>query len=181
MSASAITPRRPGARLFFALWPEVRVRDALASLAHDVQVECGGRATPAEKIHLTLFFVGQVERDRIAELERIGAAVRAAPFELVFDQVGYFRHNRIAWAGAACPPSLGALAAKLRENLSSERDNAEDRPYVPHVTLVRDALRKPASRSVPAVSWRTHDFVLVESVMSDRSRYEIIAGWNLRD
>jgi 2'-5' RNA ligase len=167
--------------MFFALWPDAHVRAALAALAQRVQAECGGRATPSGKIHLTLFFVGSIERPRIGDLEDMAATVRGEAFELVLDRVGYFRHNRIAWAGAAaCPPGLAAIVAQLRERLARIGLRGEERPYVPHITLVRDALRKPSLKSAPAVAWRSRDFVLVESVTdAAASRYDVIARWAL--
>jgi RNA 2',3'-cyclic 3'-phosphodiesterase len=169
------------ARLFFALWPSPEVRDVLAALARDVNTECGGRATRADKIHLTLFFVGDVELNRLPDLQPAAEAVRGEPFEFVVDRLGYFRRARIAWAGAACPPALASLVAQLTENLASRSFAGEDRPYVPHITLVREAPRKPARSSIDPVIWRVRDFVLVQSGRGpDGSSYEILERWKLK-
>ena len=101
----------PTARLFFALWPDPRVREALAAVARDAQRECGGRAVAAEKVHITLFFVGNIERHRLEELEDAASALRGNAFEIVLDHLDYWRHNRIVWAGTRqCPPALTTLA-----------------------------------------------------------------------
>ena len=172
--------KRDLARVFFALWPTAEVREALGALARDLQTECGGRATKAEKIHLTLFFVGEVERSRIAGLLAAAAAVRSASFELVIDRLGYFRRARIAWAGAACPPALASVVAQLTKNLAAEGIEGEDRPYVPHITLAREAARKPAGVPLDPVIWNAHDFVLVESTRAARaSAYEILERWRI--
>lgn len=172
--------RKDFARVFFALWPCEEVRAALAALAREVQAECGGRATRPDTIHLTLFFVGAIERTRIAALQTIASTVSGAPFELVIDRLGYFRRARVAWAGAVCPPPLASLVVQLTEKLAAEGIAGEDRPYVPHITLSREAARKPACESIVPVIWRAHEFVLVESVTrAGGVSYEIIERWAL--
>ena len=169
--------------MFFALWPDAGVREALASLAREAQAECGGRATPAEKIHMTLFFVGGIERTRIAALGTLASAARAARFDLQVNRVGYWRRSDIVWAGSAvCPPALSALVASLRESLSSAGFKPDERPYVPHATLVRDARRGPKARSLAPLAWRAHDFALVESAPAGGGvHYEVITRYPLGD
>ena len=140
------------------------MRAALAEAAVRAQAECGGRATAAAKIHVTLFFVGDVERSRIAELDACAAAVAATPFELDMSALGYWRHNRIVWAGArGTPEALRVLVARLASNLSALGFKGEDRPYVAHATLVRNARRAPAAVALDVPSLAAREFALVES------------------
>ena len=74
--------RAERARVFFALWPDAPVRDALSQAGAVAQAECGGKATPSDKIHLTLVFIGDVERSSIAALRECADRVEAEPFEL---------------------------------------------------------------------------------------------------
>ncbi len=168
-------------RVFFALWPDEEVRDALAALAHAAQAQCGGRAMVREKVHLTLFFVGDIETPRIPELESVAASLGTVPFDLVLDRLGYWRHNNIVWAGAStCPPALAALAADLKDTLARISVPGEDRPYAPHITLIRNARRAPAGGSFPACVWRAREFVLVDSVAAGGGvRYDVRARWPL--
>jgi 2'-5' RNA ligase len=168
-------------RVFFALWPGLAVRSALAEAAAGAQAECGGRATALSKLHVTLFFVGEVERARIGVLESCAGAVRAEPFELDMGVLGYWRHNRIVWAGARqSPAALGSLAAQLTANLALAGIAAEDRPYVPHVTLVRNARAATTHTRLNPPAWDVREFVLVESVRAaSASRYEVLARWPL--
>ena len=69
-------------RLFFAIWPDSTAVDALGRLAVEVAGRTGGRATPADKIHLTLAFLGEVAAERSGDVAAAGEAVRARPFEL---------------------------------------------------------------------------------------------------
>ena len=169
------------ARVFFALWPDDDVRAALANAGAHAQAECGGRATAPDKIHLTLFFVGDIERSRIAALEACASRVAAAPFGLDMSALGYWRHNRIVWAGARhCPGELGTLVHDLSLSLAGEGIRGEDRPYVPHVTLVRNARQAPMRSALEAPVWKARELVLVESVRAAGvSRYAILAKWPL--
>lgn len=168
-------------RVFFALWPDLAVRSALAQAAAQAQAECGGRATALPKLHVTLFFVGDVERARIDALQSCAGAVRAESFELEMSVLGYWRHNRIVWAGARqSPAALGALAAQLTANLALAGIAAEDRPYVPHVTLVRNARAATTRTRLNPPVWGVREFVLVESVRAaSASRYDVLARWPL--
>lgn len=164
--------------MFFAIWPDDPVRDALATAALDAREACGGRATAAPKIHLTLFFVGEIERARIPELEACASAVEATAFALDLDVLGYWRHNRIVWAGTrSAPPALVGLAAALTAKLAAAGYRGEDRLYVPHVTLVRNARQAPPTPALEAPAWGVREFVLVESA---GGRYEPLSRWGLR-
>ncbi|HET7160807.1 MAG TPA: RNA 2',3'-cyclic phosphodiesterase [Burkholderiales bacterium] len=167
------------ARLFFALWPDPSVSSALAQIAIQARAECGGRAIPLQKIHLTVVFVGAVERSRIANVQSCAAALAIEPFELELSTLGYWRHNRIVWAGAtSCPRALAALVAALSHELAGLGIHSEDRPYVPHVTLVRNARCPPRELHMDPLQWRARELVLVESV-TGASRYEVLARWPL--
>ena len=172
----------PGtARLFFAAWPAPEVQQALGRLALGLQPGCGGRAIPARNIHLTLVFLGDVERTSLPRVESLAGAVAASRFELSVDRVQYWRHNRIVWAGVArCPPAALALVARLETAASEAGVRVERRPYLAHVTLLRDARRPPAEAAVPAIAWSVERFALVESVQRDRGRvYEPLREWPL--
>lgn len=181
----APAPATETARLFFAAWPSPALQESLGKLAQALKRECGGRAIPAHNIHLTLAFLGDVARGRMARLEEIAAAISgqrfAQSFELNVTHVEYWRHNRIVWAGVErIPGALQALAASLEQALSPEGFRFERRPYIPHITLLRDARRAPASTAIPPVPWRVHEFALVESVPRERGRvYEVLRDWPL--
>ena len=176
-----VSATRERARVFFALWPDTDVRDALAEVARECGVECGGRPTPPEKIHLTLFFVGDVGCEVIPRLQVIAGTLAAAPFRLALTHLGLWRHNRIVWAGAeSTPPALAMLVSDLTRGLAAAGVRAEDRPYVPHITLVRNARTAPRRTRIAPIAWRAREFVLVESVAAGGgARYEVVARWPL--
>ena len=169
------------ARIFFALWPAPDIQRALGEVAARRRQECGGRAIPAGNIHLTLLFLGNIPRDRLAQLKTIGGGARAGRFELSVDRVEYWRHNRIVWAGVAeCPAALPSLVEQLSRAVSEEGLQVERRPYVPHVTLIRDARRAPAESAISAIAWPVTSFALIESVARGGGRrYQVLREWPL--
>jgi 2'-5' RNA ligase len=167
------------ARLFFAAWPPPAVQRALGDIARQAE-ECGGCAVPARNIHLTLIFIGDVPRARVAGLEALGATVVAPRFDLVVDRLEYWRHNRILWAGVKeCPQALRVLVERLRQPVAATGFRVEQRPYVPHITLRRDARGAPANTRI-RVDWPVAEFALVESAQRERGRaYEVLRRWPL--
>lgn len=176
--------RPPVARLFFALWPDERVRAELYHLSRLCHGACGGRRTRRESVHLTLAFLGDVELPRLDALQRIGSQVAGEPFTLALDVLGYWKHNRIAWAGAThMPAALSGLVQDLEQRLHQAGFHFERRPYSPHITLLRKALcRDGAPLLERPVRWDVEDFVLVRSARDENgSAYNVIGRWRLQD
>jgi RNA 2',3'-cyclic 3'-phosphodiesterase len=169
------------ARAFFALWPDDEARAALGRLGRSLHGECGGRAIPARNIHLTLVFLGNVSAGRLPGLHALAAGVVAPQFELTLDTLAYWRHNRIVWAGTAnCPPGLRELVAQLVRRLGSAGFPCEEREYVPHITLLRDARRAPVAPAGTDIVWRAGDFTLVRSERRNGGvAYKVIGRWML--
>jgi 2'-5' RNA ligase len=166
-------------RLFFALWPGDSVRAGLARWSRELHALCGGRIMAPEKLHVTLAFLGSVEDAHVAEVERAAGEVGAPVASLVLDQPGYWKHNRIAWAGASLvPPELEALVSELRGALARSQIRFDAKPFVSHVTLLRDAREPKAMPALDPIPWKVEGFSLVESVTLPRgSRYEIRRSW----
>jgi 2'-5' RNA ligase len=54
------------------------------------------------------------------------------------------------------------------------------RAYVPHITLLRNAVRAPRAPQLSPVTWRARAFALVESVRDEGgSRYQVLESWAL--
>ena len=166
-------------RLFFALWPDDAVRAELAGWSRELHVACGGRPTPSENLHLTVAFLGKVDDACVAEVERTASEVSPKAVSLVLDQPGYWKQNRIAWAGASVvPPELEALVSELRGALAKSRIGFDAKPFVSHVTLLRDAREPRAIPELAPIEWRLEGFALVQSVsLPQGSRYEIRKSW----
>lgn len=148
-------------------------------MAREYSAQCGGRAVRGANIHLTLAFLGAVPASRIAALSTIASGIAAASFTLDLDRTGYWRHNRVVWVGVRqCPLPLRQLAGALAESMRANGFRHETRDYVPHITLLRDARRGPASPMPAPLAWQVSNFVLVRSTPGTASsEYEIIGRW----
>lgn len=171
MSAS----RQP-LRTFFALWPRDAVRTELARRAASVAKACGGRATYAGLLHLTLMFTGATPRERLPALSQLMDAVDVPAFVLDLDAIGWFRHNGVVWAGTRkTPEPLLALHAALQRGAERLGFSLDVRPYAPHLTLARDASRGPPAVALASLPWDVRSFVLVSSQLAPTGpRYEIL-------
>jgi len=161
-------------RLFFALWPPEHLQGTLAVWAK--QAAGRGRAMRRENLHLTLAFLGDTEAALVPELIALASGVRFAPIRLPLDRVGYWKHNRIIWCGAGEEPeALTVLVADLRARLDAAGIRYDPKPYVSHVTLVRNAAALPASPAWVPLVWEAGDFALVNSArVEGRVIYQVL-------
>lgn len=184
MAEGALIPEKKPetARLFFAIWPDGKVRSQLELAGKKLYAACGGRITRAETLHLTLVFLGDVEISRIGTLQSVAAGVRAPAFVMALARFGWWRHNRVAWAAPEnTVPALALLVDELQAALLEAEFELDRRPYAPHLTLLRNARCDRAELPhLAPVEWAANDFVLVRSVTTEEgAAYEILGRWPL--
>lgn len=178
------TDTKKPVRVFFALWPGEEERAALAAWQPPLQKLCGGRLTPADKLHNTLVFLGDIELERLEALQLAAQEASGGAFQLVFDIARYWGHNHIAYAApGSVPPNLERLFGNLQQRLLHHHFKFDRRSYKPHVTLLRHAhwSDTPLPEVSPVV-WRMREFALVQSVSEGQgTRYEVLARFPLHD
>lgn len=168
------------ARVFFALWPGAALAQGLHRLAREAHGRFGGRVMRRETLHLTLAFIGTIERTRIADLVAAGDRVRAPRIELSIDTLGQWQKKHIVWAGPGEPgAALVSLVESLRAELEAAGVTLERRPFVPHVTLLRNADCDTGRNALARpLKWQADGFVLVESkLQATGAGYEVLARW----
>jgi len=161
-------------RLFFALWPESDLQAKLAAWAK--QAAGRGRAMRRENLHLTLAFLGDTEAALVPDLIALATGVRFSPIRLPLDRAVYWKHNRIIWCGAGEEPqALAALVEGLRARLTTAGIRYDRKPFVSHVTLVRDAAGLPEVPAWIPLVWEAGDFALVSSTrVEGRVTYQVL-------
>jgi len=169
-------------RLFFALWPDAGTRDSLAAIAAGLPAGCG-RRVDRDALHLTLCFLGNVGEDVRDCLLRGAGAIRTPGFALTLDRLGWFRRARVVWlAPERAPEELSRLVRDVDAVVGAcglTPDN--NRPYQPHLTLSRKAVRPAKSRDTEPIHWNIRDFCLVQSFTHDTGpEYRILQRWGLR-
>jgi len=168
-------------RLFFALWPDTDKQRELAMLALAVQPAHSGQVVAMENLHATLLFLGNVSAAQQLCLENAASQLRTGPFLLTLDRIGYFRRPQVLWAGCrSSPTDLLSLVSGLRSGCAPCGMAVEDRPFEPHVTLVRHVRADPGRPPVIPVDWEVERFALVESSSHAQGvRYRPLRFWEL--
>lgn len=100
------------------------------------------RWVPAQNVHLTLKFLGEVGEDRLPELFAAvdGAAAGRGAFDMAAIGFGAFpslRRPQVVWAGLEVNPPLTDLQKRLETALEALGYPRERRRFHPHLTLGR--------------------------------------------
>jgi len=159
----------PSARLFIALWPGPKVRQALAACRDATPWPPGAAPVASEKLHVTLHFIGSVPPGRVAEVAA-ALQVPVKAFEWRLGTVARWHGGLAVLCPSSVPLPLQQLHADLAEALRQLALPVETRAFRPHVTLAR---RAPACEPVaPAepVRWRVNGYALVQSLPDGRYR-----------
>jgi 2'-5' RNA ligase len=153
-------------RLFFALWPDDKIRSELVNAfkLSDFS-ESGGQNFQPDNLHLTLHFLGNVSQQKFNCVMDIAAQLEFESFELELNQFSVFEKAKIFYLGMTdTSDELITLQANLGVLLAGCDFQAESRAFTPHVTLKRKIQQFDVSEIPQKICWRVERFALVESV-----------------
>ena len=174
-------------RLFVALRPPPAIRRACLAAMEDGPP--GWAWQDEEQLHLTLRYIGEIERPKAEDVAVALASIRASSIELAINGVGWFDQGSRGALFARCGPSepLTALHKKVDRALVRLGLEPERRAYLPHITLARRR-----SSAVDPGGWlernaglascaeRMTSMILFESHLGRHgSAYEAIASYKL--
>lgn len=161
-------------RLFFAIEFPKSVKDELCATMDKMRPCCAkGRFVQHDNLHLTLAFLGEVPPVRLPEVKEAMNAVSARPFSLQIGGMGCFRQHGgdLYWAGVEHSVPLGSLYRSLCAELQKHGFRTESRSYLPHLTLVRQAVLKEncdhSVFNVPVMRMEVEKFSLMLSERRD--------------
>jgi len=172
-------------RLFTALELPLPVRDALLAAQGGI---AGARWQRDEQLHLTLRYIGEVDRHQAQDIAAALAGVHVPPFTLSLDAPGTFdRHGRIdtLWVGVRPHTEVTALAQRINTALARIGISPETRAYLPHITVARGRLSGPLdgfpAQPLPSDPFPITGFALWESQLTpDGPDYTIIERYPIR-
>lgn len=100
------------------------------------------RWVPAENVHLTVKFLGDVSPANMEMLEQMltQEVSQHQPFEMGFGGLGAFpnpKRPRVIWIGIQAPPGLAALQHGIEAATATLGYSDEKRPFSPHLTIGR--------------------------------------------
>ena len=174
-------------RLFVAIRPPEDIRDPLVDAMEDSPEL---RWVGDENLHLTLRFIGEVERPLADDIAAALSRIRSERFELRIAGVGIFerRNGGALWAGIQPREPVATLAAKVERACVAAGLEPERRAFHPHITLARWNRREaPAAqaflernRALATDSFAVDRFILYESRLSRHgAHYEETADYPL--
>jgi 2'-5' RNA ligase len=181
-------------RMFVAVVPPPPALAVLVAAVARLRDEHPGASwVAAERLHLTLAFLGDVGEDRLVRLGPglAEAAGSVAPFALRVRGGGAFprpQRPRVLWAGIdGDVDALARLARATRRAARAARIEVERAPYVPHVTVAR-VRRQPFAEGPAVVAaldavvgepWTVTEVVLMSSTLGPKPSYEPLGRWAL--
>ena len=124
-------------RLFVGIRPPPETCALLLALMGGVS---GARWQTDDQLHLTLRFIGEVDRHAARDIHAALGAVRQPRFEIALSGLGIFERRGLPetiWAGVAPHEPLKTLHKKIDQAIARLGLEPERRAYTPHITLAR--------------------------------------------
>jgi RNA 2',3'-cyclic 3'-phosphodiesterase len=132
-------------RAFIAIDLPVSIQQQLDHISKQLQAQCSTNAirwVPAQNIHLTLKFLGEVSSTNLELLTKLIKAetIRHRSFQIQVGELGAFptlRRPRVIWVGIQAPPALMSLQHSIESETIRLGYAVEERPFSAHLTLAR--------------------------------------------
>ncbi|RED16015.1 RNA 2',3'-cyclic phosphodiesterase [Parasphingopyxis lamellibrachiae] len=124
-------------RLFVAIRPPHAIREQLLDLMHDI---AAARWQSDDQLHLTLRFIGSVERPMAEDIATALGQTRVQPFEIALNGVGSFEKGgklTALWAGIRALDDLKRLRDKMESVFRALGLEPDHRAFLPHITIAR--------------------------------------------
>jgi 2'-5' RNA ligase len=174
-------------RLFVAIRPPEHIRDLLID-AMDESADF--RWQGDEQLHITLRFIGEVDRPVAQDIADALGRIRAPRIKLNIKGVGRFeqRNSGALWASVEPKELLSALSAKIERACQQIGLEPERRAFHPHITLARWKGRRTREiadfldrkRGLKSDPFEVAEFILFESHLSRHgAHYEEVASYAL--
>ena len=174
-------------RLFVAIRPPEHIRDLLIDAMDD---SADFRWQDDGQLHLTLRFIGEVERPLAEDIAAALGRIRARRFEIRIKGVGRFeaRSAGALWAGVDPKEPVAALAGKVERVGQQAGLEPVRRTFHPHITLARWKGRRTHEaesflrrrQGLSSDPFEVDSFSLFESRLSRHgAHYEEVASYPL--
>ena len=169
-------------KLFAGIELDERTRAACAAVSARLQdAAFPGRFEAAEKLHITLAFLGWVDAERVEAIRDTLRAVAQsqAPFDITLDRVGAFPHERrprIVWIGSHDQGEGFRRVARAAQAAYAGMGFSFTQDAVAHVTIarVKEGRAHLPMLDIRPVRMRVSHISLFESLPAARTtRYEV--------
>lgn len=169
-------------RLFIAIEIPDNLKAALGGLRVDIP---GARWVPADQIHLTMAFLGDVEETVVEKLNGALSRIHVPEFKLCLCGIGCFpgrQRPRVLWIGVEPQPHLDELAARVRTAVVACGIPQEERPFSAHITLARLKLSSSEQleafleryKNIKYPAFMVEKFILYQSKLTQQGAVHIL-------
>jgi 2'-5' RNA ligase len=169
----------PQSRLFFAIGCSPTLRKMISQWRTSLSLRMG-RPVPAANFHLTLHFLGAVDKAQIDSICRAASKIKVPgnPLTLILDHLEVWRKSKsLVLTPEDAHPELMQLSYALEQAMLRFGQDQEHKEFRPHLTLARDYQSAvPEAGSPPEFVLRADRFSLYES---HKGRYRVIDEWPL--
>jgi 2'-5' RNA ligase len=143
-------------RIFIALDIPEKIREHMAEYMERMRRHAPeARWARVEGLHVTLKFVGEVKDDKLVRIKEELKKVKATPFPVSFEQVGFFptsKSPRVFWIGVDGGQALAQLAADIESRLERFGVDKDARSFNPHLTLSRAGSGPGANQNLKRIA-----------------------------
>jgi 2'-5' RNA ligase len=153
-------------------------------LAADLRQRHGlkGRPTPAQRLHLSLNFVGDFRgpptRAVMEKAKALADKVSERAFAVTLNHVVGWKSEALVLLGDEGVIGAELLHAAIHKALVIGSMAPRREPQMsPHVSLLRDKAQVPET-FVDPITWTASEFVLLDSVFGE-GRHEVLGRWPL--
>jgi RNA 2',3'-cyclic 3'-phosphodiesterase len=174
-------------RLFVAIRPPLPVRQRLLASMGGIS---GARWQSDDQLHLTLRFIGEVDRHLAGDVHAALGGIRHAPFALALNGLGSFDRRGFpgaVWVGVTPHEQVKALHKKVDSALARVGLPPDERAFLPHITIARlnrsagpigNLLEEAGGLSSPAFT--VDSFALFESDLTHEAAvYSVVERYPL--
>ena len=161
----------PGIRAFIALPAQSNIQQALAEIQTKlIATRTDVKWESQDKFHITLVFLGNVERSKLELLSAtLATSVQQFPsFTITYESIGAFPNRekpRVVWIGTRSSQTVLDLQAKAGRVCAEFGFPKEDRVFHPHITLGRVKETRNIVRLTEAI--KTITFEPIEMLCSE--------------
>ncbi|OAI12832.1 2'-5' RNA ligase [Methylomonas lenta] len=167
-------------RLFFALWPDQNTRQQCQQVIQSLPGQ--GKPVVANNLHVTLVFLGNIDQARQIAITKAANTIDIQPMRLIFNHLNFWKKPAVVCLVAEqVDPAVSNLVAQLSMSARQLGIELDDRPYKPHITLLRKA-KSQVNIDFNPIHWQSNSFCLVESCSTTSGvEYRVIERWTMPD
>lgn len=177
-------------RLFIAIDIPEEIKKEIVKLQEKLP-EFKGKLTEEENLHLTLKFLGEVNENKLEEIESVLDKIKFKKFRVYLNELGFFPNEnyiRIIWVDLKPTGEI----IELQQKIDGELLNlfSKDQRFQTHLTLGRvkffknkkEFLEKIKDINLDKLEFEINSFKLIKSELSkDGPKYIILKEFKAKD